>query len=48
MTDNNRCRVCDKPILVQIQKNTGLCSQVCENIESGKTKPATNEKSVVE
>lgn len=26
----NICEVCEKPIKVQIQKNTGLCSQVCE------------------
>lgn len=31
MEDNNICKVCEKPIRVQIQKNTRLCSQVCEN-----------------
>lgn len=30
MDDNNICGVCKKPIRVQIMKNTGLCSQVCE------------------
>lgn len=48
MTDNNICRVCGKPVLVQIMKNTGLCSQKCENIESGKTPQPTNAKEVVE
>lgn len=28
---NDNCGVCGKPIRVQIQKNTGVCSQVCEN-----------------
>jgi predicted nucleic acid-binding Zn ribbon protein len=27
---NDNCGVCGKPIRVQIQKNTGVCSQVCE------------------
>ena len=30
MEDNNICGVCGNTIQVQIQKNTGLCSQVCE------------------
>lgn len=30
MLDNNICGVCGNPIRVQIQKNTGVCSQVCE------------------
>lgn len=28
---DNICGVCGKPVLVQIQKNTGLCSQRCED-----------------
>lgn len=31
MLDNNICGVCGNPIRVQIQKNTGVYSQVCEN-----------------
>lgn len=27
---NDNCGVCGKPIRVQIMKNTGVCSQVCE------------------
>jgi hypothetical protein len=27
---NEKCGVCGKPVLVQIQKNTGVCSQVCQ------------------
>lgn len=27
---NENCGVCNKPIRVQIQKGTGVCSQVCE------------------
>lgn len=30
MEDNNICGVCGNAITVQIQKNTGLCSQKCE------------------
>lgn len=27
---NDNCGICGNPIRVQIQKNTGVCSQVCE------------------
>lgn len=36
---NDICGVCGKPIRVQIQKNTGICSQACEKL---KAKQAVN------
>lgn len=43
-----KCEVCTKDVLVQIQKNTGLCSQKCENVKNGKVPHPTNANSVVE
>lgn len=46
--DNSHCEVCGNPVLVQIQKNTGFCSQKCEDVKKGKVPHPTNAKSVVE
>lgn len=31
---NDNCGVCGNPIRVQIQKNTGVCSQKCEKLKA--------------
>lgn len=43
MLDNNICGVCGNPIRVQIMKNTGLCSQVCEKKAKNQSTNAVTE-----
>jgi hypothetical protein len=43
MEDNNICGVCKEPIKVQIQKNTGLCSQKCEKVAKNQSIKSVSE-----
>lgn len=36
----NKCSVCKKPVLVQIMKDSGVCSEGCRKKRDGDTEPA--------